>query len=201
MRRPVFLFLAFFSLCLASTLYMFGGSAERDLTSEPSSKTRDSYGYKSSYQLHLDEAIERSPGLAQHIKDYAAKQTENAELLKATRDYLLHIDTYFQEARQEASAIRDSSLRSQVLATLAAREARASTQTASLRAALADYEILTPLAADYKKAAEIMGSLSAFETYLQDQKVDTTNVRKATLNTYNLIEAGKALVKDSIVSF
>jgi hypothetical protein len=200
MRRPVFLFLLFFSLCLASTLYMFGGSAAaRDYTNELSSETRSSY--KSPYQQHLDEAIERMPALEKHIQDFEAKQIENTELLKATRSYLAHIDSYFEQVKVEAEAIRDSSLRTQVLASIAAREANAAAKTASLRTALADYEILNPLAADYKKAAEIMGSLSAFETYLQDNKVDTTDVRKATLNTYNLIEAGKALVRDTVVVF
>lgn len=197
MKRPVFLFLAFFSLCLASTLYLFGGSASAAETRGYGTKAGELSGYRTTsvYGQHLEEAIERLPQLAAYLEDYAAKETQNRQLLQATYDYLGHIDTYFREARAEAGAIRDSSLRVQVLATLEAREADALAQTAGLRKTLADYNTLQPLATDYKKAAEIMGSLSSFETYLKAHKVDTTGARKAILNTYNLIEDGKKLVQ------
>lgn len=194
MRRPVFLFLTFFSLCLASTLYLFGGSAEaaeyanRELVSYERSAT------PSVYQQHLDEALKGQPALAGHIALWEAKQAENQKLLQATHDYLAHINTYFLEAKAEAEMIQDSALRAQVLGNLATREAAVQAQTASLRKTLADSNTLMRRAADYKRAAEVMGSLSSFDAYLQSSQVDTSSARKALLNNYNLIEAGKALV-------
>lgn len=194
MRRPVFLFLTFFSLCLASTLYLFGGSA----TAAELSQSENTYGKgryaPSVYQQHLDEALKNQPALASHIALWEAKQAENQKLLQASHDYLAHINTYFLEAKAEAEMIQDSALRAQVLDNLATREAAVQVQTASLRKTLADSNTLMRLAADYKKAAEVMGSLSSFDTYLQTSKVDTSSARKALLNNYNLIEAGKALV-------
>jgi hypothetical protein len=194
MRRPVFLFLLFFSLCIASTLYLFGGSNGESRLQGGGGLEKGKYDRSASvYDQHLAEAIERIPALSAYLENWAVKQAESRELVQAANAYLAHIDAYFVEAGAEAKTIQDSTLRLHVLTTLDARAAAAQQTTAALRKSLAQYTTLQSLAADSKKAAEVMGSLSTFDTYLQTNKADTAAVRKAIFNTYNLIEAAKPL--------